>query len=155
MLATDKKPVEILNQLISANSERLEGYGSAADETEVEILKVLFTRLTETSMVCRKELSDEVYKLGGQPFESVKNPCVVNAAWLDLKLALECNDHLTLLKSCEQEEAAVIELYKNTLTLEEENLTLMHRKLFLRHNDLLNADHSKVKNLLTVLLKAN
>lgn len=155
MLASDQKPVEILNELIIINYERINGFDYASKESDAPILKDLFSRLTETSLQFKKELANEVYKLGGIPAEGVPTPELVQKAWEDVKTSLIYHDHLTLLKSCDNEETVIIQLYENALHADDENLTTQHQKLFSRQYDLLNADHTKVKNLLSILLKAN
>ncbi|MGZ3898869.1 MAG: PA2169 family four-helix-bundle protein [Bacteroidia bacterium] len=155
MLASDEKPVQILNELIIVNNGRLEGFHYASMETDASVLKVLFSRLTETSMVFKKELVNEVYKLGGEPGVCANVPYEVSKAWDEVKDALIYKDHLTLLRSCGQEETAIIKLYENVLWSEEENMTTQHQRLFSKHCELLNADHNKIKNLLNVLLKTN
>lgn len=154
MLATDQKPVEILNELIVINNDRMEGYDYAAKEADVSVLKDLFSRLTETSACCKKELMNEVYKLGGTPADGINSGGDMQKAWEEVKNALIYKDHLTLLKSCNLEETVVIKSYAEALQNENENITTQHQQLFYRQFDLLHADHIKVKNLLSVLMKA-
>lgn len=154
MLASDEKPLKILNELILVNNDRIEGFNYAYRETNVEVLKVLFSRLTETSDVCRKELTNEVYKLGGVPPTGTHETGSVAASWREVKEALIYKDHLTLLKTCDKEEEEVIKSY--TAVLSNEQLDNgYHLHLLNRHTELLSADHEKVKNLLEVLLRAS
>jgi uncharacterized protein (TIGR02284 family) len=155
MLAADEKPVEILNELILINNDRIEGYNYASKETDIEILKVLFSRLTETSLVCRKELVNEVYKLGGRPADGIHDSGEASKAWQDLKEALIYKDHLSLLKTCAKEEEIVIKTYENFINEKDENISTQQFRLFYKHQDMLHADREKVKNLLNVLLKAS
>jgi uncharacterized protein (TIGR02284 family) len=153
MLASDEKPVQILNELILINNDRIEGYNYALKETEVDVLKVLFSRLTETSDICRQELAGEIYKLGGEPAGGIHQTGVVAETWREVKQALIYKDHLSLLKTCEKEESVVISFYENFLS-EEDIITNQQLRLLNRQYELLNADHEKVKNLLGVLQRA-
>lgn len=155
MLLSDQKPIELLNNLIIINNERMDGCNYAAQETDAVVLKVLFTRLFETSTVCKHELINEVYKLGGEPADGLMGCAELHQAWEEVKNAIAAKNHLKLLKSCEKEEATVIRSYQLVLQVEDEHLTSQHQQLFHRHHKLFNEDHTKVKNLLDVLLKAN
>lgn len=155
MLLSDQKHIELLNNLIIINNERMDGFNFAAQETGAVVLKVLFSRLFETSIVCKHELVNEVYKLGGEPAEGISASTEVHLAWEDVKNAIADKNHLKLLKSCEKEEATVIRSYTMVIQTEDEHLTSQHQQLFYRHHKLIHEDHTKVKNLLDVLLKAN
>lgn len=154
MLPSDEKPVQILNKLILTNNNRIEGYEYASRETEVEVLKDLFSRLAETSEICSRELIDEVYKLGGKPSEGVHQTGEIKEVWGKLKETLIYGDHLELLKSCDKEEEAVLEAYKGLMVIGETDFNMQQFLMFHRHYDLLEDDHWKVKNLLRVLLRA-
>ena len=60
----NEKTIAVLNSLITINNDRIEGYETAAKETEEQDLKTLFAQFSSTSEKCRKELTDEVSKLG-------------------------------------------------------------------------------------------
>src|SRR5947199_10560002 len=115
MLVSDQKSVEVLNHLIMINNDRLEGYDSASRETDISILKVLFSRLTETSQECREELCKEVYKLGGTPVNEVGAPGDFGKAWTEIKNALQKNDHKAILTSCYLEEFMTVKSYEYAL----------------------------------------
>lgn len=151
MLIADNKPFEILNNLIVINNDRIEGYNYAAKKINVPVLKVLFSRLIETSFVCKKELSGQVYKLGGKPQEGNVTSVIFFIAWLDVITAVGKNDHNAILNSCIKEESIVMQCYEAALNEEDENITTQHQLLFHKHFELINADFNKVKNLLKVL----
>jgi hypothetical protein len=44
-----EKTIEVLNTLITINNDRIEGYETAAKETEKQDLKVLFAQFSSTS----------------------------------------------------------------------------------------------------------
>ncbi|MCE3225896.1 MAG: hypothetical protein K0S32_447 [Bacteroidetes bacterium] len=151
MLKSDQRPYEVLNDLITINTERIEGYNFATKEANVAVLKDLFARLTETSLICRQDLVKEVYKLGGVPNEIIP-PVNFLDALREIKTAVVFRDHKAILSSCDHEEAVVIRSYEQALNANDENFTTQHHLLFNKHCDLLRADHDKVKNLLDVLV---
>jgi uncharacterized protein (TIGR02284 family) len=63
----NKKEVDILNNLLTINNDRIEGYETAAKETEEQDLKSLFSQFSVTSTKCKQELANEVNRLGGPP----------------------------------------------------------------------------------------
>src|SRR4051812_17437357 len=100
MHASDEKPLDVLNKLLVLNTERLAGFHHASQNTDVSVLKVLFSRLTETSAQCREELRREVYKLGGVPPVDNYDRGDFERAWKEIHTALNKNDHKALLDSC-------------------------------------------------------
>jgi uncharacterized protein (TIGR02284 family) len=151
MLITDQKPVELLNHLIEVNNDRQESYQQVVHVTGVPVLKSLFSRLAETSALCKEELCNEIFKLGGRPeMETVAAPELF-ASWFDLMKALQENNHEEILVSCAREENAVLTSYEKAMMEEDEHITTQHFKLFNRQHELLQADSEKVKNLLQVL----
>jgi uncharacterized protein (TIGR02284 family) len=48
------KTIEALNTLITINNDRVEGYETAAKETEEQDLKTFFSDLRQTSLHCNK-----------------------------------------------------------------------------------------------------
>src|SRR5688572_7916568 len=104
MHPADQKPLQLLNNLIGVNNNRLECFNFAAKETDVTVLRVLFNRLLDTSYLCREELAREVYKLGGIPEQGTVPYVEFFTAWVDVKTALTRNDHAAILNSCAYEE---------------------------------------------------
>jgi uncharacterized protein (TIGR02284 family) len=153
MLVTDQKPFEILNQLILINHDRIEGYSYASRETDVAVLKALFSRLTETSLQFEEELCREVYKIGGRPQEGAIASVDFFKAWMEVMAAIGKNDHKAILNSCFYEEGVVIRTYEEALRIEDENITTQQQLLINRQYNLLTADQEKVKNLLDVLVR--
>ena len=61
--------IEIVNDLIKINNDRIKGYEKAIENTEIleAELKTLYARMAEESYQYNRELSDVVTKVGGQP----------------------------------------------------------------------------------------
>jgi len=150
----DEKPLQRLNQLIGVNNNRIECLNFAAMETDVSVLKVLFSRLVDTSIICREELVKEVYKLGGIPEEGTVPYFEFFKAWVEVKSAISRNDHRAILGSCAYEEGVVLRSYETVIRQGEEELNTQQHRLFSRQYEQLLADHERVHNLLGVLEKA-
>jgi uncharacterized protein (TIGR02284 family) len=153
MHPSDLKPLKVLNNLLQINNERIQGYQQASQCTDVSVLRVLFSRLTETSLICREELLREMYKLGGKPSDE-NAPGDFEIAWKNIREALRREDHKALLESCYVEEFMAYKSYEYALRYAQGNVTSQHRTLFVSHREILRDDHQKVKNLRDVLLNA-
>jgi uncharacterized protein (TIGR02284 family) len=151
MHPSDQKPLTLLNNLIGVNNNRIECYNLAFKFTDVAVLKILFSRLLDTSFFCREELAREVYKLGGIPEEGTVPFAEHIAAWVDIKSALNRKDHAAILSTCDYEEGVVLKSYKNVLNTDEDLLTYQQQQIFHKQYDILQADHEKVKNLRNVI----
>ncbi len=151
MHPSDYKPLTVLQNLIVINNERLEGYDNATKETDVSVLKVLFSRLTETSIQCREELCREVYKLGGTPPVGTTEIGDFDKAWHQIRSALGSNDHKALLDSCYIEEFMAYKSYEYALRYYQDHITSQHLSLFSKQKEMLKEDQLKVKNLRDVL----
>ena len=68
-MATNDNLVEVLNDLIRINNDRIVGYEKAANEArDIDVdLRGIFTRMAEESKQYAAELTQEVVKLGGEP----------------------------------------------------------------------------------------
>lgn len=142
----NEKTIEVLNTLITINNDRIEGYETAAEETEVHDLKTLFARFSETSKKCKHELEAEVNKLGGEPAEGTKTSGKFFRVWMDVKAALTGNDRKAILNSCEYGEDAAKDTYKKVLENDLKNLSAAQQTMIEAQLILLKADHDKVKS---------
>ena len=146
--------IEVLNTLITINNDRIEGYETAAKETEELDLKTLFAQFTYTSQKCKQELSNEVTKLGGTPAEGTLTTGKFFRVWMDVKTALTGKDRKAILNSCEYGEDIAKETYKKVLENDLENLNAEQHSMIKAQHTLLVADHDKVKSLRNALVEA-
>ena len=86
-MAFNDNTVEVLNDLIEINNDRIAGYHRAIKETEGEDmdLKAIFNRMADESRQYIAELTQEVVKLGGQPETGTTNSGKIYRAWMDVK----------------------------------------------------------------------
>ncbi len=150
-----QKTITVLNSIVQINNDRIEGYETAAKETEELDFKTMFADFIDTSEQCNADLVGEVEKLGGEPTKSTRVTGKIFRAWMDIKTALTGNDREAILNSCEFGEKAAQDAYTSVLKNDLENLTLEHQTMLIRQKDLLQADHSKIKSLRDALVESN
>jgi uncharacterized protein (TIGR02284 family) len=93
--------INVFNTLIEINIDRIDGYKTASKETEEEDLKSLFSKLGRTCQKCKAELSTEVERLGGTPYEGLDAMGKYFQLWIYVKSAIKNKDRKAILDSCE------------------------------------------------------
>ncbi len=146
-----EKTIKVLNTLITINNDRIEGYETAAKETEEQDLKTLFAKFSATSQKCKQELKSEVTRLGGEPAEGTLVSGKFFRVWMDVKAALTGKDRKVILNSCEYGEDMAKDTYKKVLESDLEDLTPNQQTMIKAQHALLVADHDKVKALRNAL----
>jgi len=143
----NEKTIDVLNTLITINNDRIEGYETAAKETEEHELKTVFAQFSATSQKCKMELTNEVNRLGGKPSEGTLITGKFFRVWMDVKAALTGKDRKAILDSCEYGEDAAKETYGDVLKNDTETLTEAQQSMIRSQHILLQADHDTVKNM--------
>lgn len=143
----NEKRIEVLNQLIEINNDRVEGYETASKETDAADLKSLFADLQSTSHNNLSALRSEVNRLGGTPEEGTRVTGKFFRAWMDVKAALTGNDRQTILNSCEFGEDKALETYENVLADDAQLLSSEQLAIIREQQSKLRADHDRVKAL--------
>jgi uncharacterized protein (TIGR02284 family) len=136
--------INVLNTLIVINNDRIEGYETAAKETEEADLKDLFHRFGQTSQTCKTELVAAVVKLGGTPDEGTRTTGKFFRVWMDFKAFLTGKERVSILDSCEYGESVAAETYKDTIANNLHALTSQEQTMLNAQADLLKADLNKV-----------
>lgn len=139
--------VEVLNDLIRINNDRIEGYQKAAEETKSEDsdLRSLFQQFAQESRELKQQLAAEVKHHGGEVAEGTMASGKIYRAWMDVKAAFTGGDRKTILDSCEFGEDAAQKAYKTAM--ESDGLPLHVIDLISRQKQTLRASHDKVKAL--------
>ena len=143
----NEKTIAALNTLITINNDRMEGYETAAKETEEQDLKSLFAQFSSTSQKCKQELTNEVSKLGGTSAEGTLTTGKLHRVWMDVKAALTGKDREAILKSCEFGEGVAQDTYQKALENDIENLNVEQQTMIKAQHTLLKADQDKVKSM--------
>jgi uncharacterized protein (TIGR02284 family) len=148
----NKKTIDILNDLIQINSDRMEGYETASKETEEEDLKDLFSRLITTSQQCKAQLSHDVMALGGTPAEGTKTSGKFFRVWMDVKAALTGRDRKFIIDSCEYGEDQVVALYESVLEDDTDDLSSEQVGMIGEQLALIKTDLDTVKEMKNMLV---
>lgn len=143
----EEKTIDVLNSLIIINNDRIEGYKIASKETDETDLKIMFSNFIETSVTCKNELAAEVTKLGGFPNEGTRITGKFFRVWMDVKLALTCNDRKAILDSCKYGEKVALETYKNVLIHELNNINSNEQNMLNKHYESLKFDYKTIVSL--------
>lgn len=115
------KSIEILNDLIRINNDRLEGYERAIMEAKAidPDLHEIFKRMIEESIRYKNELIQAIQNLGGfaEPC-STTNTGKIYRVWTDIKSFFTDRDRMAVLESCEFGEDAAQKAYLEALASE-------------------------------------
>ncbi len=142
-----EESIDVLNNLIVINNDRIEGYKTASTETYAGELRSLFSTLEQTSQNCKKELEAEVNRLGGTPEEGTKTSGKFYRIWMDLKAAITGSDRKAILQSCEYGETVAIGAYQDALEADMEDITYEQRAMLNAHLNFLKAYYEKVMSM--------
>ncbi len=142
-----QKSIDLLNSLIEINNDRVEGYETAANETDAADLKSLFAELKNTSLQNLSALRSAVTGLGGEPEEGTRVTGKFFRAWMDVKAALTGNNRHQILSSCEFGEDKALEVYEDILVNSPTALSGEQLSMIRSQQAALRDDHDKVKML--------
>jgi uncharacterized protein (TIGR02284 family) len=143
---TNEAAIEILNDLIKINNDRIRGYEKAIENTdalEAEI-KTLYARMVEESYEYNRELSEEVVKAGGEPATDTSIPGKIYHAWMDVKATFSGQDTKSTLVACEFGEDAAQKAYAKALEKESPLPRDVYDKIA-RQKSLLRGSHDLVR----------
>ncbi|PSL20861.1 PA2169 family four-helix-bundle protein [Chitinophaga ginsengisoli] len=139
--------IEVLNDLIQINNDRIEGYEKALRELRAEDsdLKALFSSMISESHEIRLALGTEVNVLGGDMDSSTTTSGKIYRAWMDVKAVFTGHDRHTVLANCEAGEDAAQRAYRTAL--EDEDLPAYLREMITEQQTTLRASHDQIKAL--------
>ncbi|MEO6330804.1 MAG: PA2169 family four-helix-bundle protein [Ginsengibacter sp.] len=122
MTTTNDKLVEVLNDLIQINNDRVNGYEKAAEETKDKDvdLQAIFTKMADDSRGFAAELTQEVRSLGGTPDTGTTNSGKLYRVWMDVKTLFTGKDRQGILENCEFGEDAAQKAYRDALASDAE-----------------------------------
>jgi len=117
-METTEKSIEILNDLIEINNDRVAGFAHAAQELqEKDInLRTLFMKLRDESRSNVHELGSAIHKNGGEIEMGMSAGGAIHRMWLDVKSAFSGHDRKTVLEECERGEDAIKKAYQAALS---------------------------------------
>lgn len=116
-MATNDNLIEVLNDLVRINNDRVEGYERACREAkDIDVdLRAIFNRFADESRQYAAELTTEVVKLGGEPATGTTASGKIYRVWMDVKATFTGHDRESVLASCEFGEDAAQKAYELAL----------------------------------------
>lgn len=147
-MKTNEKNVEVLNDLIKINNDRVAGYEKAAKQTEIidADLRSIFTSMAAESRTYANELSRYVNQAGETPTDSTTVSGKIYRAWMDVKATFNGNDRKAILEACEYGEDAAQKAYKAALESDSDNrLSADVRHVISEQKTKLKRSHDQIK----------
>ena len=100
-----QETIDILNDLVLINNDRIAGYEKAMDELKTKDgagqgnldLTVLFEKMIDDSRDFRNALGKEVQVMGGEMAEGTMSSGKIYRAWMDIKALFTGMDRHTIL----------------------------------------------------------
>lgn len=111
-MEVDNREIEILNDLLKINNDRVEGYLKAAEDVDDAELKKAFKGLADISNGMAVALVRKIYLLGGDAdVEGTSNRGRIYRWWIEVRGSFTGKDDASVLKSCEMGEVATQDAY--------------------------------------------
>lgn len=116
-VGTDEKLIEVLNDLVKINNDRVSGYEKAADESkDLDVdLRTIFRQMADDSRSYNADLIERIQDLGGQTEGGTTAMGKLYRAWMDVKVTFSGNDRKAILSACEFGEDAAQRAYTDAL----------------------------------------
>jgi uncharacterized protein (TIGR02284 family) len=139
--------VEVLNDLIQINNDRIAGYQRAVKELKKEDqdLKSLFDDMIIESQQIKSDLVKEVQVLRGEVEGGTTEMGKIYRVWNSVKAAFSGESRHAVLSNCEFGEDAAQKAYKQAL--ETERLPAFLREMLSGQQQVLKASHDEIRNL--------
>ena len=146
-METKETTVDILNELVLINNDRINGYEYALKELSAEDadLKTLFTKYIKQSHQCKMELGSEIEAFGSDIEQGTTNSGKLFRAWMDVKAVFTGHGRKAILDSCEAGEDAAQRAYK--IALEDEQLPEFLKEIVTNQKAILRTAHDETKAL--------
>lgn len=143
----NERAVEVLNDLIRINNDRVEGYEKAVRETnETDAdLRNIFNRMAQESRNYTQELTDKVRRLGGEPASGTTASGKIYRTWMDVKSGFSRSERKSVLEECEFGEDAAQKAYEKALA-PDSDLTPDVRTLVQKEKTSLKSSHDTIKS---------
>ncbi len=143
-----EKSIEVLNDLIKINNDRIAGFTYAAKELcEKDIdLKAFFFRLKDESRRNVHELGTAINKSGGEIEMGMSGSGTLHRIWLDVKATFSGHDSKSVLEECERGEDAIKKVYQRALA-PDGGLSPDFAEMVLRQQQKIIAAHNQIKAL--------
>ena len=149
VMKQNREVIEVLNDLVRINNDRIEGYEKAiteTDESDLDLL-TLFNRMIDQSQRLKAELLEEISELGGETDDNETTASgKVYRVWMDIKTSLSADDRKSVLELCEYGEDAAQKAYNKALE-SEATTGIEVRQLIKNQKADLRGSHDEVKRV--------
>jgi uncharacterized protein (TIGR02284 family) len=148
METTTEKSVEVLNDLIEINNDRIDGFDRAGKELgEADVdLKAVFEKFASDSRRNVQELSAAVGQTGGEVETGNTATGTIHRAWLDVKATFTGHDRHSILEECERGEDAIKKAYREALS-PDNGLSAQFSELVAQQQQAIIEGHDSIKAL--------
>ncbi len=146
MATNNEELIEVLNDLVEINNDRITGYEKAIDEAkDIDVdLQATFSKMADESRKYKAELVQEVTRLGGEPATGTTNSGKIYRIWMDVKATFTGHSRQAVLENCEFGEDAAQKAYKMALSSDAE-MTADTRQLITSQQSSLKTSHDLIK----------
>ena len=144
-----EKTIEILNDLILINNDRIHGFERAIKELEegggdAELMP-MFLRFVDDSRRYKVELGTEIAAFGKDQETGTSVPGAIHRAWIAVKETFTGHDRHALLEECERGEDAIKKAYEDALS--EDSLAAYIREMLREQQAEILEAHDEIKAL--------
>jgi uncharacterized protein (TIGR02284 family) len=148
MTSTTTHLVEVLNDLIHINYDRIEGYRKAAEESKTYDIQLhsLFQRMADESRKNVSALTEKVKILGGEAESGSTTLGTIYHAWMKVKATFTGKDRASILSACEYGEGQAQKAYEDALASDAE-IDAETRKIIISQKQTLKNSHDEIKKL--------
>jgi uncharacterized protein (TIGR02284 family) len=145
-MQTNEKIIEVLNNLVEINNDRVAGYEKAVEETkDLDIdLRAIFQSMANDSRKYAAELTQEVNKFGGEAKTDTTTSGKIHRAWMEAKATFTTNERQSILDSCEFGEDTAQKAYGEALASDAE-MNVEVRQLITGQQATLKIAHNLIK----------
>ena len=142
-----KEVIEVLNDLVMVNNDRISGYQRAIKELKEDDsdLKLLFDQMIVESQQIKSDLAHEIQVLHGDVEQGSTGMGKIYRAWMDVKAVFTGESRHAVLSNCEAGEDAAQKAYQKAL--ETERLPSFLRELLMRQQATLRDSHDEIRDL--------
>jgi uncharacterized protein (TIGR02284 family) len=146
-MSRQEHSVEVLNDLVKINNDRIVGYERAISEARDEDadLKSTFSSMVQESRQYKQELSEKVKQLGADPETGTRTDGKIYRMWMDVKAMFTGGSRKAVLENCEFGEDAAQRAYEAALNDDELDPEL--RQVVARQQQSLRQSHDTIKRM--------
>ena len=145
-MQNSKETIEVLNDLIQINNDRIIGYEKAIRETKPEDtdLKILYASMVAESHRMKVALATEVQTLGAEIEQGPTTSGKIYTTWMDVKAVFTGYSRQSILMNCERNEEHTQRAYRMALNHE---LPSYIRELLDRQQETLKASMEEIRSV--------